>query len=140
MSAGRPQMHRPRQGYHGVCRPAAWAQVRLLTEMLNLDPWRYFPLQLHVTSSEHLALLAGCAPLPSHMSRSVAPLEVCSTALPSATACNLLRAPGPAGLECCSLDVQGQLTCYSTVLPSLMRSADDPLLHALLGSRLSALR
>ena len=51
-------------------------QVRLLTEMLNIDPWRYFPLTLHFTSSEHAALAAGCLPLPSHMSRSVAPMEV----------------------------------------------------------------
>ena len=51
-------------------------QVRLLMEMLNADPWRYFPLTLHFTSSQHVALGAGCLPLPAHMSTSVGPLLV----------------------------------------------------------------
>ena len=46
-------------------------QVRLLMEMLNADPWRYFPLTLHFTSSQHVALAAGCLPLPPHMHTSV---------------------------------------------------------------------
>lgn len=53
------------------------AQVRLLMEMLNLDPWCMFPLKLQLLSSAFNPLRAGCPDLPPHMQVLIAPLEVC---------------------------------------------------------------
>uniref|UniRef100_A0A1D2A861 Structure-specific endonuclease subunit SLX1 homolog n=1 Tax=Auxenochlorella protothecoides TaxID=3075 RepID=A0A1D2A861_AUXPR len=50
-------------------------KVRLLHEMLNLEPWRYFPLSLHILSSAHAPLRAQCPPLPAHIAVTFAPLE-----------------------------------------------------------------
>ena len=72
------------QWAHKLRPPAEWpsvttrelaAQVRLLHEMLNLEPWCYFPLTQHFSSSQHQALAAGCPALPGHMTTSVAPLQ-----------------------------------------------------------------
>lgn len=56
-------------------------KVRLLHEMLNLEPWRYFPLSLHILSSAHAPLRAQCPPLPAHIAVTFAPLEVGSGSL-----------------------------------------------------------
>ena len=71
--------------------PAPHVQVRLLMEMLNADPWRYFPLTLHFTSSQHVALASGCLPLLSHMTTSVGPLTV--SMLDTSSSCHHGRVP-----------------------------------------------
>lgn len=57
-------------------------QVRLLHEMLNVAPWRFYPLSVQILSSEYNPMRAKCPPLPAHISVTVAPLEV-SQAFPS---------------------------------------------------------
>jgi hypothetical protein len=51
--------------------------------MLNLDPWRLYPLQLQFLSSSFSPFRSGCPDLPSHMNIVVAPMEVqhCAHAL-----------------------------------------------------------
>jgi hypothetical protein len=53
-----------------------WAQVLLLMEMLNAEPWRYYPLTLQFLSSRVSAERGRCPPPPSHMRVLVAPMEV----------------------------------------------------------------
>ena len=57
--------------------PAVYCgQVRLLLEMLRVEPWLRFPLTLQFTSSGHSALRNGAPPPPPHVAVLVAPLEV----------------------------------------------------------------
>ena len=52
-------------------------QVRLLFEMLNLDPWCYYPLQVQILSSAYTSLrTAKCLLPPPHITVSTAPVEV----------------------------------------------------------------
>lgn len=51
-------------------------QVRLLFEMLNLNPWCYYPLTVQLLSSSYTALRAKCVPGPLHMAVTTAPMEV----------------------------------------------------------------
>eukprot|EP00884_Botryococcus_braunii_P015293 jgi/Botrbrau1/2447/Bobra.0226s0006.1 len=50
-------------------------QVRLVMEMLNLEPWSMFPLKLQLLSSAFNSLRAGCPELPAHMQFLIAPME-----------------------------------------------------------------
>ncbi len=52
-------------------------QVLLLHAMLNLEPWKYYPLTLQVLDSKYTTLTRGCAALPPHMQLVIAPMEVC---------------------------------------------------------------
>lgn len=52
------------------------SQVLLLMEMLNTEPWRYYPLTLQFLSSRVSAERGRCPPPPAHMRVLVAPLEV----------------------------------------------------------------
>ena len=45
-----------------ACNQQAAVQVSLVTKMLNVDPWRRYPLTLQVLSSEFEPMLAGAAP------------------------------------------------------------------------------
>jgi hypothetical protein len=60
---------------HLPARLPAWLQVLLLFEMLNAEPWCYYPLTLQFLSSQHSALRGRCPPPPAHMSVLVAPLD-----------------------------------------------------------------
>ena len=51
-------------------------QVFLLMEILNTEPWCYFPLTLQILSSAYAPLQAGARAMPPHMTVTVAPLEV----------------------------------------------------------------
>ncbi len=51
-------------------------QVRLVLEMLQVEPWLRFPLALQFTSSGHSALRIGAPPPPPHVAVLVAPLAV----------------------------------------------------------------
>lgn len=51
-------------------------QIRILSEMLNLQPWRNAPLTLHFFNSSYLGARTGCPPLPAHVRLDVAPMEV----------------------------------------------------------------
>ncbi len=52
------------------------AQVRLLFEMLNLDPWCYYPLTVQMLSSSYTNLRAKCIAPPAHVAVTTAPMEV----------------------------------------------------------------
>ena len=51
-------------------------QVRLVLEMLHVEPWLRFPLALQFTSSGHSALRSGAPPPPPHVAVRVAPVAV----------------------------------------------------------------
>ena len=52
-------------------------QVRLLFEMLNLDPWCYYPLQVQILSSTYTSLRTNkCLAPPPHVTVSTSPMEV----------------------------------------------------------------
>ncbi|KAL3161568.1 hypothetical protein ABBQ32_010433 [Trebouxia sp. C0010 RCD-2024] len=54
----------------------AKGKVRLLFEMLNLDPWCYYPLQVQILSSSYTSLRTNkCLPPPPHVTVSTAPME-----------------------------------------------------------------
>ena len=57
-------------------------QIRILSEMLNLHPWREDPLTLHFFNSSYLSARAGCPALPPHMQLNIAPMEASFTILP----------------------------------------------------------
>lgn len=50
-------------------------QVRLLQEMLQESPWRYYPLTLQFLSSTYAALAAGGPALPPHVCCFTAPMD-----------------------------------------------------------------
>ena len=56
--------------------PCLLLQVLLLMEMLNTEPWCYFPLTLQFLSSRVSAERGRCPPPPPHVAVLVAPLEV----------------------------------------------------------------
>ena len=51
-------------------------KVALLMEMLNAEPWRYYPLSVQFLSSALAAERGQCAAPPAHMQVTVAPMEV----------------------------------------------------------------
>lgn len=53
-----------------------WLQMKLLHEMLNVSPWRYYPLSLQILAPEFEKVQQKCLQLPAHMPTTVAPLEV----------------------------------------------------------------
>ncbi|GAB4821466.1 hypothetical protein N2152v2_008512 [Parachlorella kessleri] len=50
-------------------------QVLLLMEMLNTEPWCYFPLTIHFLSSRVSAERGRCPPPPAHVAVLVSPME-----------------------------------------------------------------
>lgn len=53
-----------------------YAQVTLLMEMLNLEPWSYYPLTLQFLSTAHEPLRKGLPVPPQHIRIDFAPMDV----------------------------------------------------------------
>lgn len=53
-------------------------QVRLLFEMLNVDPWCYYPLTVQLLSTSYAPLRNKCLQPPAHVAVTIAPMEVYS--------------------------------------------------------------
>ncbi|KAL0020174.1 hypothetical protein WJX79_002771 [Trebouxia sp. C0005] len=54
----------------------AKGKVRLLFEMLSLDPWCYYPLTVQLLSTSYAPLRNKCLQPPAHVAVTVAPMEM----------------------------------------------------------------
>ncbi|KAL0032103.1 hypothetical protein WJX77_005130 [Trebouxia sp. C0004] len=54
----------------------AKGKARLLFEMLNLDPWCYYPLTVQLLSTSYAPLRNKCLQPPAHVAVTIAPMEM----------------------------------------------------------------
>ncbi|KAL0050847.1 hypothetical protein WJX82_008369 [Trebouxia sp. C0006] len=59
-----------------VAMRGAKGKVRLLFEMLNLDPWCYYPLTVQLLSTSYAPLRNKCLQPPAHVAVTIAPMEM----------------------------------------------------------------
>ena len=100
-------------------------QLALMAEMLNVDPWRRYPLSVQLLSPEAAQLFSSARPLPPHVPVTCAPLEdlpiatkraghfVISSSLP--TDCGWLNTPATAAAEPAVARTWGHLAVADSV-------------------------
>ena len=70
-------------------------QVALLMEMLNLEPWSFFPLTLQFLSTVHEPLRKGLPIPPEHIRVDFAPVDVRSLLPEACCHAITMHPPGP---------------------------------------------